>query len=145
MKIEILSGVMADRTVHKIIEMIEKYSGDIGELRLLPMQKFFELVKNQKYRIDPAGKEIVSRPLYTMIFGNKIGRDCKKQTVLIGSWAKQNGIPYKVSIVSTKPNRKFHHVFCSIWNGSGWVDCDATYKHSKIENKQYTNRKDFEV
>lgn len=146
MKIHRTPTGTADKSVLLIGQMIEKYSGDLGALRALPLHDFFELVKNMPYRRDPAGREVIARQKYILKYAPELGRDCKKQSTLLGSWAKENGVPFRLSVVSTRPDKKPHHIFCSVLIGGKWIDADATYKNYKLGDcKNYTYRKNYEV
>lgn len=136
----------ADKSVLLIVEMIKNYSPDLGELAKLPIQSFYKVVQNQPYRRDPSGREVISRPLYILNYAPEFGRDCKKQSTLIASWAKENGVPFRLSVVSSRPDKKPHHIFCSLNIGGKWIDADATYKRFKLgEKRRYTYRKNYEV
>lgn len=135
----------ADKTVSQIKKTIRLFSGDVGALSKIPFQSFFNFVKTMPYRQDPNGREIVPRARYTLRFAPVLGRDCKKQTILICSWARENKIPYKIVVVSNRISRKPHHVFGALFLDGKWIDCDATYAKNKIgEKKQYTYRKEYE-
>ena len=145
----IISGmdfVTADNSVHSMEKIVRETSGDIGEKRRMRLGEFFDYVKAMPYRQDPKGVEVLSRPKHTMNFAPSIGRDCKKQSVIMASWARENGVPYRFVIVSTRATRAPHHVFISMFINGKWIDTDATYKHYRIGDKKvYTYRRNFEI
>lgn len=136
----------ADKTVIDIANLVLKFSSDIGELANKGLHDYYDYVKSMPYRRDPSGVEVVPRPKYIIKYGFGIGRDCKKQSIMMSSWAHENGIPYKLSVVSGRPDKKPHHIFVCVKIDGHWIDVDATYPNYKIgNNKSYTYRKNYEV
>lgn len=135
----------AAKTVSIMRAIVNRYYGDIKEpLKNMDLLELFNFVKNQPYRRDPAGREIIPRPLYTLRYGSRLGRDCKKQAIIIAAWARANSLPFKFVVVSTEPEKTPHHVFTSVFWGGRWVDVDATYKTNKIdEKKNWTYRAEY--
>lgn len=136
----------ADRTVLDIAQTVKKYSGDIGPLKNMDLKTAYIFVRSMPYRRDPAGTEVVSRPKFILQFGPEFGRDCKKQSTLLASWANENNVPYKFCVVSSRPDKKPHHIFVTLFVGGNWVDADATYNYYNLgERRSYTYRKEYEV
>lgn len=146
MKIDRHNTGNADRTVVDIARQVERFAGDIGDLKNLPLEGFYNYVRAMPYRRDPVGREVVSRPEYIMKYGQSLGRDCKKQSTLMASWAKLNGVPYRLCVVSGRPDKRPHHIFVKVNHGGKWIDADATYPDYKLgEMRPFTYRKEFEV
>lgn len=142
-------------TVEKMIKTIEAHAGDLKNfvdsksgrsLDELSLQEFFDYVKSMPYRRDPAGNEIIPRPAFIIKFAPEYGRDCKKQSILIGAWAKLNDLPYRLKVVSRNKRRKMHHIYPEIKINGKWLTADATYHNMLLDaHYQNTNEKTFYV
>jgi len=136
----------ADKTVQIIDQLVKKFSVDLGDLKNMGLREFYDFVKNHPYRRDPRGTEVVCRPKYILAFGRKIGRDCKKQTILIASWARENRVPYRFCVVSAARDRHPHHIFVELFLRGNWIPADATYQRFQLGvPRTYTYKKNYEV
>lgn len=133
--------------------LIDQYNGDLDKIRIIkgrrymPLSKlnvkdFFNFVRKISYRKDQSPREYVARPAI-ILRNKKIGMDCKKKAILIGSYLKRNKIPYRLIASSRKRNKKIHHVFPQMKLGNDWVNMDATYKHYKPFEPKFVTK--FEV
>lgn len=137
------------QTAREIKSLVNKYSSDLedvflstrsGNLRMneLSLTDFFNFVRKIKYRRDPKPIEIVSRPSYLLKY-RSLGWDCKKKAILIASWCKENGIPYRFIGSSNRPDKAIHHIFVQGNIDGEWINLDATYSNYRIgESKQVT-------
>lgn len=134
-----------DQTGAEMYRLIDQYSGDLDRIQLngkplssLKLFEFFNLVKNIPYRKDIPAIEVVSRP--EKIIRNRCnGMDCKKKSILIASYLKNRGIPFRLIASSKRPDKRIHHVFPQAELSGIWYNLDATYKHYKpLELKQLT-------
>lgn len=138
------------QTAIRLYYLIEKYYPDLKQFKVkkngsivpiteLTIREFFNFVKNIPYRQDVKPVEIISRP--THIIKNRfIGMDCKKKAVLIGSYLKSKGIPYRLMSISRKKSGRIHHVFPQAFIKNRWQNVDATYrKYRPFQKKRVTN------
>jgi hypothetical protein len=130
-----------NETVSAIDNTVSKFSGDLDRVYFrsqkktasqLPLKKWYDKVKKMRYRRDKRGKEVIARPEIILKYGSLLGRDCKKSTILIASWAKKNNIPYRFIIVSRLPTKKMHHIYPELFINNSWIPADATYATQKI-------------
>jgi hypothetical protein len=108
---------------------LEKMDGRRMKLSDLPLPKFFNFVRTIPYRRDPVkpvAREIVARPYY-LVKHNRIGLDCKKKAILIGSWLRANAVPFRFIGSSQRNDKKVHHIFPQAWIEGTWKNVDATY------------------
>ncbi len=126
-----------DQTGKEMYRLIDQYSSDIDSIicngkKLKDMQlfEFFNFVKNIPYRKDCTGIEVVSRPI-KIIESKDLGMDCKKKTILIASYLKNRGIPYRLLASSKRPDRRIHHVYPQANIDGIWYNLDATYSNYK--------------
>lgn len=103
-----------------------KYQSNDVSLANLPIDVFFDTIKNIKYVRDPKPTELVMRPYYAIKF-NKKGLDCKKKAILMASYAYINNIPYRFIASSTRPDGKKHHVYTQLQIDGQWINFDCTY------------------
>jgi len=146
-----------NQTGRKMYGLIDKYSADISRtyikkngrlvpLSSLPLLDYYNVVKNLPYLRDEKPIEVVARPRL-LLDGNFRGLDCKKKAVLIGSWLHKNGrrsIPgfmgWRLISVSTRPDKKIHHVFPQVKINNKWLNLDATYSDYKPFQRKVVTR-----
>jgi hypothetical protein len=97
------------------------------------LQEYFNCVKNIPFRRDPKPIEIVARP-YLIFKHKKLGMDCKKKSVLIGSYCAYHNIPFRLVISSKRADKKCHHIFVQVRNPTEgqWKNVDATYPENNL-------------
>lgn len=128
-----------DQTGREMHRLIRRYSGDLRSIMVerggvpVPMSRLsvkeaFDLVRRMPYQQDTVPIEVVARPR-RIVEEFQHGADCKKKAILLGSWLKENGIPYRLVASSRRADRKVHHVFPQGKFGGRWKTLDATYKH----------------
>lgn len=141
MKVTTMAHGGKELTGRQMYQVTENHWSDLGRYAAWSFPAFFEFVREIPYSPDdekfPARVvEVVSRPKY-LLDGKTFPRmDCKKKAVLIGSWAKANGFPYRYVAVSHRPTREVHHVMPQIDFGRGWVNADATFPQFEIGQGQ---------
>lgn len=139
-----------DQTAKEMYRIVENFFNDIenfffrsGE-RLIPINqlslfRFFDMVRCLPYRKDKKPIEITARPYYLLTSASG-GLDCKKKAIIMASYLKSNGIPYRFIASSKKPSKKIHHVFPQALLDGEWKNLDATYKRFHLfEPKTVTN------
>lgn len=134
-----------DQTGAEMYRLIDLYSGDINRINFkgkpisqLNMFDYFNFVKNIPYRKDISGIEVVSRPK-KIIENKNSGMDCKKKSILISSYLKNRGIPFRLIASSKRPDKRIHHVFPQMKINDQWVNMDATYSNYKpLQEKTLT-------
>lgn len=130
-----------DQTGREMHRLIRQYSGDLRSIMVerngvpvpmanLSLREVFNLVRSMPYQQDTAPIEVVARPR-RIVQEFRNGRDCKKAAILIGSWLRENQIPYRLVASSRRADRKVHHVFPQGKFGGRWKTLDATYRHYK--------------
>jgi hypothetical protein len=130
MKIEVFKHKGPRFTVKKMYEAA-KHKEDIGDLKNLSFEDYFNQIKNIPYRDDPDilyNSEIISRPLFCLNAGKL---DCKKKAILMGAFCNSQRPPLKFKYVvsSERPDKKLHHVFPIVKLGKSWLVADPTYKY----------------
>lgn len=141
---ELLSKDDTGREMYRLTENfhndIKNFSDCTGTpLNNLPLEQYFNLVKQIPYRKDITGIEVVTRPIH-LFLSPFHGWDCKKKAIAIASYLKNRNIPYRFRAVSSRPDGKIHHVFPQAYLMGKWRDLDATYPHNKIfHTRKITN------
>jgi hypothetical protein len=137
------------QTANRIKNLVKTYYTDLDDICVqrkgeavpladLGLEEIFDYVRGLPYQADPKPKEIVSRP-YHLFSGNFSGIDCKKKSLLMGSWARRNGIPYRFVGSSQRDDKKVHHIFPQFKINGSWINADATYPDYRLgETKQLT-------
>jgi hypothetical protein len=127
-----------DQTVGRIYELIDQYHSDLksiqgprGVLARYDLDSYFNFVRKLPYAIDKKPIEVVGRPL-RIVERARIGIDCKKKAILMGSWCKSNGIPFRMITSSNRKDKRVHHIFPQAKIDGAWRNIDATYSHYRL-------------
>lgn len=134
------------QTAYFMKKWIKKYHNDINnifapnrfsKIRLseFSINDFYDFVRKIPYRQDKRKNEVVARPS-TIIRNRHLGADCKKKAILICSYARCNGLPYRLIGSSSKSSKQVHHVYPQLFIFSNWVNCDATYPNYRLGMKK---------
>lgn len=127
--------LLINRFYTDLTDFYTKHGNNFVKISDLNLNSFFDFVKNIPYRVDDFFCEIVARP--KIILKNlKNGADCKKKTILMGSWAKCNGFPFRLIGSSNRIDQEIHHVFPEIFIKK-WIRCDATYPENILGVKNF--------
>lgn len=136
-------------TATEMYRLVENYHNDLSNIAVvygskkemfsnLTLEDAFDVIKMIPYQQDRSPVEVLSRPEYIGQSGT--GADCKKKSVLMASYLRQNGIPYRFVAVSTIPSKKIHHVFTQALINGNWENLDPTYSDAKpYQIKHVTN------
>ena len=133
------------QTVQRIFELARQFSGDLDTvyaqlnsqtvpLSALTLIEYFDMVRRIPYRRDDEPVEVVARPrVILQNFLHGIGKDCKKAAVLIGAYLENKRVPWRLAVVSTRPDKEMHHIFPQgdIYLTGDFVNLDATYSYMK--------------
>lgn len=121
------------QTGEECARLVKLYHSDLGPLSKLPLKSFFNLVKRLPYLSDPKGQEFISRPKASLNPAAKY-RDCDDKAILMGSWAKANGVPARFLAVSTNPKnpKKLHHCVIEMNLNGNWEVIDPTYSRNEF-------------
>lgn len=111
--------------------LVLKYYTDVSLYRAYSVEEFFNYVKNLPYIKDPQFEEFIHRPCLTM--GEPRYRDCDDKMVLMGSFLKLKGIPFRFVAVSYMANKKPHHVLIDASLGGVHNIVDPTYEWNCLE------------
>lgn len=115
-----------NQTGAQMARLVKEYWPDLGAWLVRPFKAFYKYVCDLPYIPDPPGVETVSRPAYTLR-PEYSPRDCDDKAVLIAAWLHGNGRRCRFVASSTKPNKKLHHVFVQLDDGTL---IDATYSQN---------------
>ncbi len=130
--------------------LVEKFYRDLEKFfvrvhgRTVPVSKmsivqYHDMVRTLPYRQDTKPIEVVARPKH-LFRHRRMGLDCKKKGILVGSYLRLKGIPYRFVGSSNKKNGRIHHVFPQAFISGQWKNIDATYPHYKpFTKKKVTN------
>ena len=146
-----------DQTGRAMYGLVRQYAGDLSRayvrrggklvpLSSLPLLDFYNVVKTLPYRRDKKPVEVIGRPKVLLHGDVFTGLDCKKKAVLLGSWLRLNGrrIPgfqgWRFISVSTRPDKKIHHVFNQIKLNGRWLNLDGTYADYEPFQKKYVTK-----
>jgi len=134
------------QTGREMHRLVNRFSGDLRYFQVnnkpisdLPIEQFFDIVKRLPYKKDTDGIEILTRPyhLFTSPFN---GYDCKKKSIVMASWLKENNIPFRFIAVSSRPDGEAHHVIIQALINGKWEQIDPTYQDNILfENKKWTS------
>lgn len=150
MRISVSKLRSKDQTGREMHRMINSYSSDLRNVFVfkngmmipfnrLPLNDAFDHVRMIPYRRDTKPIEVVSRP--REIFRKRnIGMDCKKKAILLASYLRERGLPYRLIASSRLPNRRIHHVFPQLCIFGQCLNFDATYSHYRPFQPKYTTR-----
>ena len=135
-----------NQTGRAMHQMIDKYYGDMyttsgltPALSTLTIDQAFDQIRKIPYRQDTTPIEVVARPAISLRHKD-IGIDCKKKSILMASYLKSRGIPYRLIASSNKPSCRIHHVFPQMRFGNTWLNLDATYpKYRPFQEKVLTH------
>jgi len=125
-------------TTDTMRELVNTFSSDLDHIYIndqkasaLPLDQFFDYVRKIKYRQDHKPVEVIARPNHILRY-SYLGMDCKKKTLLLSSWAKQNKIPFRFIASSKRKDKKIHHIFPQLKINNQWLNVDATYPDYKL-------------
>ncbi len=118
-------------TGERMYAFVDRYFTDLGAWLRRSFMDWYNYVKSIPYisdveRFPDRILEIVPRPKYLLDRSIFPKIDCKKKSILIGAWAKGNGIPFRFVAVSERPDHEVTHVFPQVDLGKGWENADAT-------------------
>ena len=149
------------KTARKIEDLVDSvrrhavlYSGDLkgisyhgAPLLSLSLPQFFDYVKKSgRYEMDDTEKQVVARPAYIVALSGAAGRDCKKCAVMMGAYFEQKKKPWRLVTISTRNDKRHHHIFTQFFDGEHWKNCDATFSKNRIaEPQKVTDYKYYEV
>lgn len=121
----------------EIIHLINKHHSKISFISKYHPNTVFNYLKHLPYKRDSIGKEFIISPHKGL---KQLNADCKKKSIIWGSYLKNKKIPFRIVLVSNKLNKKFHHIYIQIKNKRGWINTDNTYSYNYIgQPKKVTN------
>lgn len=134
------------QTADKIKWLIDNFAGDLKEidclmgngkfpLASLSLANFHKFVRLIPYKMDRRPVERIARPKWIIENAAK-GIDCKKKAILMGSWCKVNGIPFRLIGSSCRRDKKIHHIFPQAFLGGEFKNIDATYSDYRIDEQK---------
>ncbi len=135
-----------DQTGSAMHRLIRMYGSDVDRittpqgrpLSATDLPSAYDFVRKIPYRRDVKPIEVIVRPAKIARYSAE-GMDCKKKAILLASYLRRRGIPYRLVATSRRTDRRIHHVFPQINIAGQWFNLDATYPDSKpLEPKQLT-------
>lgn len=133
------TGKAMYRLVEKFYRDLEKFfvrvNGRTVPVGNMTIVQYHDLVRSLPYRQDTKPIEVIARPKH-LFRHRKMGLDCKKKGILVGSFLKLRGIPYRFVGSSNRNNKRIHHVFPQGLIAGEWKNIDATYAHYKPFTKK---------
>lgn len=146
LKLKTYTGV--DKTLENIKQIIlRNYDKDyLKAFDSWPLEKVYNYVRNLPYVKDPENVpisnndniELLKSP-YLMIFTN--GGDCDDKAVLLGAILHRKKIPYRMAVVSSTPDKQYHHIYPEIFLRGKWFAIDPTYP---LWDKNHTPSQPFQ-
>jgi hypothetical protein len=138
--------ISKEQTAHRIKELCKRFYSDLDAifidkagqqlpLTALTLQEFYDFVRKIPYRQDKKPIEIVARP-YHIVKHKNLGMDCKKKTVLMGSFCEAQNIPYRFIASSRRKDKKVHHIFPQASIEGEFINIDATYADNKFGQRK---------
>jgi hypothetical protein len=123
------------QTIERIFTLSKQFENDLESalvendgalipLSSLSLSQYFDLVKNIPYQQDQEPIEIVARP--SIILSSK-KKDCKKAAILLGAFLNKKNIPWRLVTISTRKDKKIHHIFPQAFLNGDYINLDATY------------------
>jgi len=130
-----------DQTIEKMYWLIDTFNHDLYQIKSgdkkapkASIRNWYDTVKKIPFQLDRKPVEVIARPKY--IWKKKYtGADCKKKSILIGSWCAVNRLPknaWRLTISSVRDDGQYHHVFPEIKINGKWYALDATYRQNEI-------------
>lgn len=122
---------------------MDHFAGDLKrfpKIMKMDLQQFFDYVKKIPYQRDIPQKEVVSRPLYLLTIFPAL--DCKKKSILMLSFIalKYGKNAGRLVLSSNRPDGQIGHIFTQFYNGTDWINADATYPQNILgQKKRVTN------
>ena len=141
-----------DDTVNNIIFLIKKHSGDdiLKYFDNKSLKDIFDFIsKDVRYLSDPMNVkfleggniELLRSPEKTMY---ELAGDCDDKSILSGALFERFKIPYRISVMSNKKNKRFHHVYPEVNINGNWKTFDPTYDTNiMFQEKPFTRKRTY--
>lgn len=141
------------QTAKEMYGLINRYHKDLRRYKLkvgkkvvpiknLTIRQFFDFVRKIPYRVDTKPTEVIARPKHIMKH-RYMGMDCKKKSILMGSFLRLKGVPFYLGGSSRKKDGRIHHVFARGKVNGTYRNIDPTYNFNiPFDRKRVTN---FEI
>lgn len=128
MKVSRLLHEGPKKTGSEMKRLAMQYCFDLGELSSWDLIRFFNWVCKIPFQRDEDllgtnKAEIVGRPRAWINFPRL---DCKKKSILMGSWCFANKVPFEFLGTSELENNMIHHVLTRAKTKNGWIYMDPT-------------------
>jgi hypothetical protein len=147
-----------EQSILRIFQICRQFHGDLDLIALprgssevslssLDLLDYYDFVRSMPYRQDVEPIEVVARPqIIVERFLSGIGRDCKKASVMLGSYFTKKRIRWRLVTMSSRPDRQMHHIFPQIFLEGEWGNMDATYSYMRpLQAKTVTAAEYFNV
>jgi len=119
--------------------MLKTGAGGITPLSEIPLESYYDFCRRIPYKEDKRPIEVIGRPLELVRLS---GMDCKKKSVMMGSYASLKRIPFRFIASSNRPSGEIHHVYPELLINGKWTTYDATYSRYYIGMNKRTTAKE---
>jgi len=120
-------------SIKQIYDYCFKYWMQLLKFNKCSLIEFFDIVRKIPY-FEDKGLEIIQTPDLTLSFNRG---DCKKKSVLMGSYFNMKKIPFRLVTMSETADKIPHHVFTQFFDNGLWINADATYSKNRIGESKY--------
>lgn len=116
--------------------VVEEFAGDLESWEPLTPQEAFSRVAMIPYVMDVAAFPVIGgdgEAVHEEVFGRPRrllelpALDCKKKSILLASWARVKGFPWRFVAVDYDGGG-YSHVYASVYIGGRWLEMDATIR-----------------
>ena len=129
MKIYKIDLNSTDDITREIVRLICKFSHRIEFMNKYSLNTVYRYLCNVRYSRDKAYNEYIVSPDKGIKLSSA---DCKKKHIILGSYCKNNKIPFRIVLSSTRKDGEFHHIFIQCLIDNVWVNHDCTYNTNWI-------------
>ena len=111
---------------------------ELGEIKAI----FDWVQKNIRYTKDITGRDTYHTARRILELGIA---DCDDFTILLNSFLASIGYEVGARIISSKPDKPFHHIYSLVKLKGKWIPLDPTNKSFKVgQEYKYAKKKDFQ-
>ncbi len=123
-----------DDITSEIVRLICRFSHRIQFMNKYSLETVFDYLRYVPYKKDEPLKEFVLSPDKAIKMKYA---DCKKKHIILASYCKNKGIPFRIVLSSNRESKDFHHIFIQCFVKGEWVNYDCTYRKNRIGVPKY--------
>ncbi|RPI18722.1 MAG: hypothetical protein EHM58_04445 [Ignavibacteriae bacterium] len=138
-----------DNTLVEIQKLVMKYR-NAAYMKVFDhwsLEKIFNYISKQiPYVEDPQNVPIANFATFEALKAPHItmfnGGDCDDKSILAAVIMERKKIPYRMAVVSTRPDKQLHHIYLEVFYNGSYKPFDPTYNYNKIFIEQpFTKKK----